>query len=75
MGFEKAMGGGGGLTSVVQNYLTKGEQTSSMSSTNADLIAVSFAQPKDPKSLFRMGPPSQQCPKAHGESRRLPHET
>ena len=29
-----------------------------MSSTNADLIAVSFAYPKDPKSPFRMGPPS-----------------
>ena len=29
-----------------------------MSSTNADLIAVSLTCPKDPKSPFRMGPPS-----------------
>ena len=29
-----------------------------MSSTNADLIAVSFAYPKDPKSPYRMGPPN-----------------
>ena len=43
MGFEKTIGGG--LTSVVQNYFDKGVETSSMSSTNADLIAVSFAYP------------------------------
>ena len=29
---------------------------SAMSSTNADLIAVSPAWPKDPKSSYRMGP-------------------
>ena len=31
---------------------------SSMSSPNADMIAVSLACPKDPKSPFSMGPPS-----------------
>ena len=57
---------------MVQNYFDKGAQTStSMSTTNSDLIAVSLAYPKDPKSPYRMGPPSQQCPKAHGESWKL----
>ena len=49
---------GGGLTSVVQNYFDKGVQTSIMSSPNADMIAVSLACPKDPKSPYSMGPPS-----------------
>ena len=48
IGFQKARGRG--LTSVVQNYFDKGVWTSSMPSTNADFIAVSFACSKDPKS-------------------------
>ena len=31
----------------------------SLSSTNADLIAVSLACPKDPTSPYRMGPPRE----------------
>ena len=58
---------GGGLTSVVYFYFGQGVQTSIMSSPNADQIAVSLACPKDPKSPYSMGPPSQQCPKAPGE--------
>ena len=49
---------GGGLTSVVYFYFDKGVWTSIMSSLNADMIAVSVACPKDPKSPYRMGPPS-----------------
>ena len=30
-----------------------------MSSTNADLIAVSLACPKDPTSPYRLGPPTE----------------
>ena len=42
----------GGLTSVVQNFFDLGEYVdSSMSNSNADLIAVSLACRKDPKSL------------------------
>ena len=42
---------------MVQNYFDKGVQTSIMSSPNADMIAVSLACPKDPKSPYSMGPP------------------
>ena len=42
----------GGLTSVVQNYFDKGVWTSSMPSTNADFIAVSFACSNDPQSPY-----------------------
>ena len=48
--------------------LTKGCRLVFMSNSNADLIAVSLACPKDPKSPSCMGPSSQQCPKAPGES-------
>ena len=34
--------------------LTKGVQTSSMPNSIADIIAVSFAYPKDPKSPYKM---------------------
>ena len=44
-----------GLTSVVQNYFDKG--CSMSSSPDAELIAVSLACPKDPKSPYLMGPP------------------
>ena len=55
-GFLKKLGGG--LTSVVQNYFDKVVWTGIMSSPNADMIAVSLACPKDPKSPYSMGPPS-----------------
>ena len=48
----------GCLTSVVKIILTKGCRLVFMSSPNADLIAVSLACPKDPKSPYSMGPPS-----------------
>ena len=38
--------------------LTKGCRLVFMSSSNADMIAVSLACPKDPKSPYSMGPPS-----------------
>ena len=46
---------GGGLTSVVQKDFDKGVQTRSMSNTNADLIAIRLAFPKDSKSPYAMG--------------------
>ena len=49
---------GGGLTSVVYFYFDIRDVDSSMSYPNADLIAVSLACPKDPKSPCSMGPPS-----------------
>ena len=50
MGFEKIMGGRFDFHG--QNYFDKGVQTSIMSCQNADLIAVSLACPKDPKSPY-----------------------
>ena len=47
---------GGSLTSVVQNNLTKGCTSISMLSPNTNMIAVSFACPKNPKKPYRMGP-------------------
>ena len=50
--FEKTRGGG--LTFVVQIYFDKGCRLVFMSSPNADMIAVSLACPKDPKSPYKI---------------------
>ena len=50
--FEKEKGGG--LTSVVHIYFDRGVQTVFMSSSNADLSAVSLACPKDLKNLKKV---------------------
>ena len=45
---------GGGLTLVIQIYFDKGCRLVFMSSPNADMIAVSLACPKDPKSPYKI---------------------
>ena len=43
---------------MVKIILTKGYRLVFMSIPNSEMIAVTLACPKDPKSSYNMGPPS-----------------